>query len=242
MLSIARVFVTFHTAAYLALVGFTPSSNIALATPFPMPMTLKNYSASFPNEAGPRSKTMKTTLKHNSSRSAPDSRSLSSFNTPAVESRQDTLAALMEYVDDAGVHANSLQQSSIACPDNPEAQQQPSTSSLSLFSGSLLNFQNAISDRGLAYFDKNDALEVLLRKIVDEIKYTLNAVDDLVQCDILLREFIGPIVYELKCFLEWLLDMTEDITDASLNEILILERALLGNDLFQNCLLGVCSL
>lgn len=208
MLSIARVFVAFHTAAYLALVGFTPSLNIALANPLPMPL-MKNYSASYPDEAGPPSKTLKTTSSHNSSHSTHASRSL--LSTRSIDPRQqDIISALTIYVSDAGLHANdlrtwtpcliyktcinifNLEQCATSCPGSPEAQQQPSASSLSLFSNSLLGFQHTVSDKGLAYFDKNSGLEVLIRKIIDETKYILNYTNDLVQCYPLLSALLGP--------------------------------------------------
>ncbi|KAJ4499687.1 hypothetical protein C8R41DRAFT_34922 [Lentinula lateritia] len=238
MLSIARVFVAFHTAAYLALVGFTSSSKIALANPLPMPL-MKNYSASYPDEAGPPSKTLKTTSSRNSSHSTHASRSL--LSTRSVDPRQqDIISELTIYVSDAGLHANDLQQCAASCPGSPEAQQQPSASSLSLFSDSLLGFQHTVSDKGLAYFDKNSGLEVLIRKIIDETKYILNYTNDLVQCYPLLSALLGPTVYELKCIIEWLLDICEDATDATLNALAPSLRALLGQ--FGDCLLGTCLL
>ncbi|KAJ3988618.1 hypothetical protein F5890DRAFT_1490912 [Lentinula detonsa] len=238
MLSIARVLVAFHTAAYLALVGFTPFNSIVLATPFPMAM-MKNHNTSFPEEAGPRSKTPKTPSNHNS---PPVPRRLLPFFMRSVESRQniDIIAALNGYVTDAGVQAKNLQQCSTSCTGNSQAQQEASVSSLSLFGGSLLGFQHTVSDKGLANFDQNSGLEVLIRKLIDETKYTLNYINDLVQCDPLLSALLGPTVYELKCFLEWLLDITEDATDASLNELAPTLRALLGQ--FGDCLLGTCLL
>ncbi|KAJ3999698.1 hypothetical protein F5050DRAFT_1804793 [Lentinula boryana] len=241
MLSIARVLVAFHTAAYLALVGFGPFTNIALATPFPT-STMKNYSASFPEEAGPRSKTLKTPSNHNSSHSSPVPRRLLPFFMRSVESRQniDLITALNGYVSDAGVQAKNLQQCSTSCSGNPQAQQDASVSSFSLFGDSLLGFQHTVSDKGLANFDKNSGLEVLIRKLIDETKYTLNYTNDLVQCDPLLSPLLGPTVYELKCFLEWLLDITEDATDALLNDLAPTVRALVGQ--CGDCLLDTCLL
>ncbi|KAJ3819231.1 hypothetical protein F5880DRAFT_1616653 [Lentinula raphanica] len=238
MLSIARIIVAFQAAAYLALVGVTPTSNGVLATPFPMPL-MKNYSASYPEEAGPRSQTLKSSPSRNSTHSNPVARSLFPLIKRSIESRQE-YTALLAFVTDAGVYAKDLQQCSASCSADPQAQQQASTSSLSLFSGSLLGFQHTVSDKGLAYFNSNSGLEVLIRKLIDEIKYILNYTNDLVQCDPLLSALLGPTVYELKCFLEWLLDITEDATDASLNELAPTLRALLGQ--FGNCLLGTCLL
>ncbi|KAJ3786655.1 hypothetical protein GGU10DRAFT_386487 [Lentinula aff. detonsa] len=241
MLFIAPVLVAFHTAAYLALVGFTPFNSIALATPFPMAM-MKNHNTSFPEEAGPRSNTLKTPSNHNLSHSPSVPRRLLPFFMRSVESRQniDIITSLNGYVSDAGVQAKNLQQCSTSCSGNSQAQQEASVSSLSLFGGSLLGFQHTVSDRGLANFDENSGLEVLIRKLIDETKYTLNYTNDLVQCDPLLSALLGPTVYELKCFLEWLLDITEDVTDASLNELAPTLRALLGQ--FGDCLLGTCLL
>ncbi|KAJ3774920.1 hypothetical protein FB446DRAFT_843580 [Lentinula raphanica] len=239
MLSIARIIVAFQAAAYLALVGFTPASNSVLATPFPMPM-MKNYSASYPEEAGPRSQTLKSTLtRSNSTHSNPAARSLFPLIKRSIESRQE-YTALLAFVTDASVYEKDLRQCSASCSADPQAQQEASTSSLSLFSGSLLGFQRTVSDKGLAYYNNNSGLEVLLRGLIDSSKNTLNYLNALVQCDPLLSAALGPTVYQLKCFLEWLLDITEDATDASLNELAPTLKALLGQ--FGNCLLGTCLL
>ena len=94
------------------------------------------------------------------------------------------------------------------------------------------------SDKGLANYDKNNALETLLKKVVNANKYLLNDVDKMVyqlpavgstlgpselsfQCLVIIQQLMCTVqvVYEIKCILDELLDAVENLTDAILNDI-----------------------
>lgn len=121
MFSIARVFIAFHAAAYLALVGLAPALSLALAKPFPMPMMMaRNHSTSLDEpEAGPRSKTTKTPFNSSSLHSKPASpapRTLLPFFMRSVYPRQDDgiselVLALGPYMTAANNHADTLRTS-----------------------------------------------------------------------------------------------------------------------------------
>ncbi|KAF9076331.1 hypothetical protein BDP27DRAFT_1314271 [Rhodocollybia butyracea] len=243
MFIIARAFVALQAAAYLALVGLTPSSGLALATPFPMPMMMKNQTTSFRAEAGPHSKSSspKAPSKSTPPHSRPTRRAFLPLITRYAADEDEAISSLLDNVLAATAHSNALQQSSESCPGllgirgRQPQQQQSSIYELSLFLGDLEDIQRCFDGAdGLANFNDRSKLEQMIREIIDLLKKVLSYCNAIVKCSSLLSPLVGPLVYELKCFIEWLIDLLENVVDGDWNVILALLRELLG-------LCGDCS-
>ncbi|KIK71013.1 hypothetical protein GYMLUDRAFT_33119 [Collybiopsis luxurians FD-317 M1] len=227
MLFIKRVFVTFQAAAFLALVSLTPPG-LVFATPFSA-MDLKNHT-SF-READPHSKTFQSTSNSNSSHP----RVLLPSSTRSVEPRQELGAILGRLSSGAG----DLKTCSESCLHAPDSQQWQSTSTVSSFYSDLLDVQGSLQ-KGEAFYDKNNNLETILRDLINYTKQLLNSVHALVQCDWLLGVPLGPLVWEIKCIIDWLLDFCENASDASLNALVPLLNEILG--LCGTCRNNICLL
>ncbi|KAI0078885.1 hypothetical protein K474DRAFT_1659817 [Panus rudis PR-1116 ss-1] len=85
-------------------------------------------------------------------------------------------------------------------------------------------FGGLAADKGLANYNQAVILETPLKDTVNSIKYFLNDVDEDVYNLPGLGSTLGPIVYEIKCILDELLDALENITDGVLNDLLPLYR------------------
>ncbi|KAH9985387.1 hypothetical protein BJV74DRAFT_573281 [Russula compacta] len=59
-------------------------------------------------------------------------------------------------------------------------------------------------------------IETLLKKFIDLHKDFLRDVTELIKCYPFLGPLLGPIVYDIKCILDGILDLTDDIIAASL--------------------------
>lgn len=59
-------------------------------------------------------------------------------------------------------------------------------------------------DEGKANYDRTNQVEVILKEIVDSIKYTLDDVNLLVYSLPVLGPILGPIVYDIKCVGEYI--------------------------------------
>jgi len=74
-------------------------------------------------------------------------------------------------------------------------------------------------DKGLANYDRNNDLETLLKDIVNLNKDTLSAVADIVYEIPLLGPILAPIVNELKCIIDDVLNAVENTVDGLLNTL-----------------------
>lgn len=212
MFSIVRIFVAFHAAAYLALVGLTPATSLALATPFPMPMMMaKNHSSSLQDEAGPLPKSPKTPSNSSASHSTPAPpapRTLIPFFMRSIYPRQE-FSSLFDVFYSARDNSQSLRMSNHCLPriitnvittekcSCSDSNQQLPSSYLGLFSGNLLDFQNGVegADPGkkcMASYNKNSGLQKLLEDLLNLIKDTLTYLNDLINCTPLLLPLCQP--------------------------------------------------
>ncbi|KAF5390259.1 hypothetical protein D9757_002915 [Collybiopsis confluens] len=226
MLSVARVFLAFQAAVSFASISSNPSAGFALATPFYHTAATTTNNTSF-EEAGPRPKTPMSTP--NSSPNTLHSRSRPALFA-RVEPRPNQFDSVLETLS---LHANTLETCSGSCLNAPDDQQQQSTSTVASFCAGLLDFQGNLQ-KGEAFYDKNNGLETIIRDLINTIKDTLKYIKQLVDCTYLLGVPLGPLVGEIKCFIDWLLDFCENATDASLNDLVPLLQELLA-------LCGTCS-
>ncbi|KAF9453806.1 hypothetical protein P691DRAFT_812418 [Macrolepiota fuliginosa MF-IS2] len=98
-------------------------------------------------------------------------------------------------------------------------------------------------DKGLANYDRNNGAETLLKNLVNVNKITLSAITTATYQIPGLGPILGPIVYEIKCILDEILDGIENVSDALLNEVQPLLAGCVQDTLSVACsisLLGVC--
>ncbi|EKM61036.1 uncharacterized protein PHACADRAFT_134144 [Phanerochaete carnosa HHB-10118-sp] len=129
--------------------------------------------------------------------------------------------------------------------------EQQSANEVSGFHTNLLGFQNTLAelgaDKGLANYDRDDDIETLMKDLVNANKYLLNDIDEMVYDIPGLGPTLGPIVYEIKCILDEVLDTVENLTDAIINAIKPLLQGLIGDASQTACnsgiqLAGLCVL
>ncbi|KAL1707317.1 hypothetical protein EV121DRAFT_255912 [Schizophyllum commune] len=87
--------------------------------------------------------------------------------------------------------------------------------------------QTAGADRGLAFYDRTNDVQTLMKNVVNLHKDVLKATTILVDNIPVLGPILGPIVYQIKCLLELTLDAIENLTDALINALDPLMRSLL---------------
>lgn len=98
--------------------------------------------------------------------------------------------------------------------------QRRSTLHLTMFSASLLGFQGILqqlaADKGQAFFDKSNPLEVTLKDTVNLSKRTLKDIDTIISKVPGVGPVLEPIVYQIKCVVDLLLDIAENVIDSVL--------------------------
>jgi len=120
------------------------------------------------------------------------------------------------------------------------------TSAISDFHENFLGFQTILgelaADKGLANYNQNSDLETMLKNTVNACKYIMNDTYEMVNDIPGLGPTLGPIVYQIKCIVDEVLDATENITDAVMNDmenILPLLKALDGQAAQTACAAGI---
>ncbi|KAG1870082.1 hypothetical protein F4604DRAFT_1904601 [Suillus subluteus] len=147
------------------------------------------------------------------------------------------LTRLRRYHRQALQHAanyhNLASNATSASASNPAFQQQASTE-LSGFNTNFAGFTSVLAelggDDGVANLDPTNNLETLLESIINANKDILTVTYNLVVSLPIVGPILGPIVYDLKCTLDDLLDIVENLTDAI---------AVLGKAVTATCASGV---
>ncbi|KAF8321405.1 uncharacterized protein EI90DRAFT_3157915 [Cantharellus anzutake] len=85
---------------------------------------------------------------------------------------------------------------------------------VTLFTGT---FKSLGSKKGLANYDRGNVLETILKDVVNALKKTLESIDTLIYKIPALGPILGPIVYELKCLIDDLLNAIENLADLAIN-------------------------
>ncbi|THV04937.1 hypothetical protein K435DRAFT_774205 [Dendrothele bispora CBS 962.96] len=87
--------------------------------------------------------------------------------------------------------------------------------------GVLENIEGQPLNKGLANYNKNDPRQVALKDVINVLKAlveeTFKTLVDLPVVNTLLAPVLGPILYDLKCIVDDVLDFLENETDAVLN-------------------------
>ncbi|GAA5862515.1 hypothetical protein JCM1840_004209 [Sporobolomyces johnsonii] len=75
-------------------------------------------------------------------------------------------------------------------------------------------------DQGLGNFNRNDAIQVLLRTVNESTQNTLESTNLLVYYVPVLGPLVGPILYDIKCIIDDLLNAAQYNTDGLLNQLI----------------------
>ncbi|KAI0361632.1 hypothetical protein OH77DRAFT_1417900 [Trametes cingulata] len=250
------VFVGLQAAALVSLVGPSFSPSPALATPIPLPMPLMPHLADY--AARPPSR-------NNTSASTPQTGEVSlvrrkdvavvsdtTSTKPSVAVRDDMDTSVGNYINILGNMYSQMNDHSRVINEyasrsgnggNDADFNQQAVSEVAAYQDGLLGFQSLLAqlaaDKGLANYDRTDELETLLKNLVNLTKDTLKSVDMLVYNIPVIGAQLGPIVYEIKCILDDVLDAVENLTDAIINALRPLIVALIGQATAAACNYGL---
>ncbi|GAA5957612.1 hypothetical protein JCM21900_000767 [Sporobolomyces salmonicolor] len=75
-------------------------------------------------------------------------------------------------------------------------------------------------DQGLGNFNRNDAVQVLLRTVNESTQNTLESTNLLVYYVPVLGPLVGPILYDIKCIIDDILNAAQYNTDGLLNQLI----------------------
>lgn len=231
-----------HTVFFLVLGDFLPVLNSARATPIPLPLHLMAADRSLNPVSVNRTTPLiarRNLLTKPYIRTVKPPRHIKEHARRAASS-----AELHTYYDRAKAHSvklTSLAAKSANVQDDDLDFQHDFASELSGFNTNMLGFRTVLAqtDKGLANYDDTNDLETLVKDTVDFNKNVLSAVDVAVYNIPCLGPILGPIVYNLKCLIDGILDAIEDFTDATINALQPLLQALLGKAITTTCRSGV---
>ncbi|KAI0307746.1 hypothetical protein B0F90DRAFT_1813155 [Multifurca ochricompacta] len=82
--------------------------------------------------------------------------------------------------------------------------------------------------KGRAFYDPHDVVQVLIKDLIDVHKSALDYIVILVYNVPALGPIFGPIIYDIKCIIDEILDATENLTDAIINACKPLLQELVG--------------
>ncbi|KAL5518926.1 hypothetical protein ACEPAH_609 [Sanghuangporus vaninii] len=258
--------ISFVLIATLLSAPTAKASALALPAPYPMPFRNADYNnhlASLPHATRhdidkSRTIAVSSKLNHNApvnSSSVRRGYSARTYRQSLDISRRDfnlLLDSLGGHRDDAVANSLELQNmasQSASQDENDSAFQQGAASRFSSFSSNTQGFSDLFgqlaADKGLANYDKGNELEVMLKDVINANKDALSAVTALVYNIPDLGPILGPIVYEIKCIVDELLDLTENLTDGIFNDMKPMLQGLLGQAAGMTCasqfkVLGLC--
>ncbi|PBK77215.1 hypothetical protein ARMSODRAFT_1012396 [Armillaria solidipes] len=216
---------------------FAPHIHV-LASPYPMPLALMNYARPSPQSMAAFSKRNDTLLPYR------DIARNSILDIGDNSSNLDLCDELLTRLTVGVLNFGELVNNESVEKDRPGDYQDNCVASLNSCKGILGELNLAIAamrpdDKGLGNYDRNDRLETILKDVVNKTKDLLKVTAILVNNLPILGSTLGPIVYDLKCITEEILDAIEDITDGLLNFIKPLLVVLCKGGLGIN-VLGIC--
>ncbi|EMD42044.1 hypothetical protein CERSUDRAFT_120889 [Gelatoporia subvermispora B] len=264
MPSVSRVLLAaLQATALVALVGTPFAAAPALASPLPLPLVTaySQYARDVYVKTStrlPRSESDTVAhedLGHLVARSALPAISSGHTQVP----RQDATSILddinMMNSYSSGIHQNAQaisnirnQMSSTSASPNANYRQQ-TVSAVTSFSSNLKSWAGLLAwlaqDKGLANYDSSNQVETMMKNTVNDVKYSLNDLSEMINNDPTLGPLIGPLVYDIKCIIDETLDAVENMTDGILNDMQPLLQALDGQATDVTCesgieMLGLC--
>ncbi|PCH33631.1 hypothetical protein WOLCODRAFT_160220 [Wolfiporia cocos MD-104 SS10] len=241
MPSITRtILVALHATVLATLVGMSINMTPALGSPLPITAIKTNLAQRWTDNvtAPGLAKHAVDAYNDESGSSIPTKRQI---NSDAL----NNLNVLGGYVTQMNQNAqttNALASQSSSQTTDSNFNQEYSAA-LEAFHTNFLGFQTTLAalaaDKGLADYDKSDELETMMKDTVNAVKYILRDTDELVYSIPGLGPMLGPIVYDIKCIIDEVLDATENLTDAIINSLAPLLQALLGEATQTACDAGI---
>ncbi|KAF5313113.1 hypothetical protein D9619_003184 [Psilocybe cf. subviscida] len=217
----------------------------ALATPIPLPLPLR--AVDYPNSLG--------LISVNRSIPSTTSGKLDIWSplTPSARSDRDSRSKksdfdeLYKFYDAANANSDTLRDLATNAEDAEDSEllQQQYASGLSDFNTNLAGFQAAYAktasglDDGLANYDRTNDLETMLKNLINLNKYILGSTSAFVNKLPVVGPILGPIIYETKCLIDQILDITENFSDGTINQLTPLLQKLLGEMVTATCDTGV---
>ncbi|KAI9457714.1 hypothetical protein F5148DRAFT_1221883 [Russula earlei] len=95
------------------------------------------------------------------------------------------------------------------------------------------------ADKGRAHYNEYDDVEKLVKEIIDLCKRVLDSIAKICNDIPYLYPVLGPIVYNIKCILDEILDALENLTDAIIGDCEPLLKALVGEYSMMACKSGI---
>ncbi|KAJ6610898.1 hypothetical protein B0H10DRAFT_2224603 [Mycena sp. CBHHK59/15] len=241
MPSIARaILLALHASSFLALTDLAPAIIHALASPIPDPFLVA------PPNSPSSLMAVRVLGKHNNAQRPPPIARASSASLHQRASTSDLVNRFRSYSEAAQTDSANMKklaaESAYARSDDLEFQGR-CTTVLTSYQTNIVGVQDILAelgaDKGLANFDRTDDIEVYLKAIVNVNKDILSCVSILVDNLPVLGPILGPIVYQIKCLLDDVLNIVENLTDALINICAPLLKALLAPFSGLLCALGL---
>ncbi|KAF8922544.1 hypothetical protein CPB85DRAFT_1555886 [Mucidula mucida] len=137
--------------------------------------------------------------------------------------RRYSLSDMVASLRLSSLHLQYLASQARSAQENDADFQQECLSTLLGYQGVLSDCKNALAplgaDRGLANYDNNNDMETALKNIINVSKDVLSSISEMTDCSPLVGPLLGPTVYDIKCILESILDLFENVTDGLLNDL-----------------------
>lgn len=128
--------------------------------------------------------------------------------------------------------------------------EETAVSHLTSYKAHIVCMQSALDylgrENGLANYDPHNGLETFLKDLVNMHKDTLTSVNLIISGIPGLGPLLAPIVFDIKCVLDDVLDALENLTDAALNSLSPLLEECIKDTLALYCglgldILGLCA-
>ncbi|KAF8078609.1 hypothetical protein FPV67DRAFT_65417 [Lyophyllum atratum] len=244
---IRAILLALHATAFTAL---TQTTTCAVAVPLPPPPALYTRTVlSLGNTSQSLSRSMRI-VRNPTSLSLPSS-------PHTADAEADPYSKFVSYYQAASQDSRNIKilaAQSVSVKANDSDFQKKCVTQLNSFHTNVLGQQAALDalsaekrrpGKGLDNFDHTNDIETLIKNTVNLNKDTLTAFYVLVKKLPILGPVLGPIVYDIKCYLDAMLNFCEIFLDATINGVQPLLRALLGSTPTGPCpfgtpILGLC--
>ncbi|KAK0465170.1 uncharacterized protein EV420DRAFT_943879 [Desarmillaria tabescens] len=192
---------------------FAPHIHV-LASPYPMPLALMTYARSQALTSFSESNNTHLAYRNTSG----DAILVADDDDSSHLGRCDDLMSLLKL---KVLKYNELVNNPPSDQDNLDDYHRSCVTSLASCKDVLGELNDSLAplraDKGLGNYERNDHLETLLKELINYIKEMLNGTVTLTKNIPIVGPELAPLVSEIKCLVDTLLDFSEDLTDGILN-------------------------
>ncbi|KAJ7038186.1 hypothetical protein C8F04DRAFT_371690 [Mycena alexandri] len=215
MPSIARaILLAVHAASFLALTGLSPATTNALASPLASP--------AFPPNSPSSLLAARVVTKHTDA----DLVARAPTTTPAA-TRNQTASDHVKRIHDLSVKmkGNAANMKRYAAQAKSKrtrdasglAFQQLCTTEVTRYNDNFADFRGILvllpNDAGLLCYDRTDDVETYLKDIINAHKEIVAATVEIVDCIPILGPILAPLMEQVKCLVDEILDIVENYLD-----------------------------